>query len=86
LPFTLTGVSRAADAHTPKRVAREDLHAIYADVTAKARELRAQGLTHRQVCEELNNLGYTTRTGQPWRFPQQVSKLLKSFGGTNGAT
>jgi hypothetical protein len=90
LPFTLNGVSRKADerpgADTPRRLIPERLQDVYAAVTAKALELRAQGMTHRQVCAELNKLGYTTRTGQPWRHPQQIVKLLKSFGGTtNGA-
>jgi hypothetical protein len=33
------------------------------------------------VCEELNRLGYRTRTIKPWRHPQQIIKLLRSFGG-----
>jgi hypothetical protein len=32
-----------------------------------------------EVCEELNRLGYRTRTGKPWRHPQQIIKLLRSF-------
>jgi len=44
-------------------------------------ELRQQGKTHMQVCEELNRLGYRTRTGKMWRHPQQIIKLLRSFGG-----
>ena len=39
-------------------------------VVAKAIELRRQGMTHPQVCKELNRLGYGTRTGKPWRHPQ----------------
>ena len=31
------------------------------------------------VIEELNRLGYRTRTGKPWRHPQQIIKLLRSF-------
>ena len=54
---------------------------MYADVVAKAIELRGQGMTHPEVCEELNRLGYRTRTGKPWRHPQQIIKLLRSFGG-----
>jgi hypothetical protein len=43
-------------------------------------ELRQQGMTHSEVCEELNRLGYRTRTGKPWRHPQQIIKLLRYFG------
>ena len=50
-------------------------------MVAKAVELRRQGMAHPEVCEELNRLGYRTRTGKPWRHPQQIIKLLRSFGG-----
>jgi hypothetical protein len=56
------------------------LQPVYAEVAAKAGELQQQGLTHAQVCNELNRLGFRTRTGKPWRHPQQVIKLLRSFG------
>jgi hypothetical protein len=55
------------------------LRAAYAEVHARAVELRRQGMTHPEVCEELNRLGYRTRTGKPWRHPQQIIKLLRSF-------
>jgi hypothetical protein len=42
----------------------------------------AAGKTHMEVCEALNRLGYRTRTGKPWRHPQQTIKLLRSCGGT----
>jgi hypothetical protein len=51
-------------------------------VYAKAIELRRQGKTHTEVCEKLNRLGYRTQTGNLWRHPQQLIKLLRSFGGT----
>jgi hypothetical protein len=54
---------------------------VYADVVAKAVELRRQGMTYPEVCVELNGLGYRTRTGKPWRHRQQIIKLLRSFGG-----
>ncbi len=59
----------------------ETLRTEYADVVAKAVELRRQGMTHPEVCEELNRLGYRTRMGKPWRHSQQIIKLLRSFGG-----
>ena len=43
--------------------------------------LRGQGKTHTEVCDELNRLGYRTRTGRPWQHPQQIVKLLRFFGG-----
>jgi len=35
-----------------------------------------------EVCEALNRLGFRTRFGKPWRHPQQIVKLLRSFDGT----
>jgi hypothetical protein len=78
---------RSTHATTPrakkprKKLIPETLRAVYADVAAKAIELRRQGMTHPEVCEELNRLGFRTRTGQPWRHPAQIIKLLRSFGG-----
>ena len=38
-------------------------------------------MTHPEVCEDLNRLGYRTPTGKPWRHTQQTIKLPRSFGG-----
>ncbi len=65
----------------PKHIIPENLRAVYAEVVAKAVELRRQGKTHMEVCEALNRLVYRTRTGKPWRHPQKIIKLLRSFGG-----
>ena len=65
-----------------KKLTQETLRAEYADVVAKAVELRRQGMTHPEVCEELNRLGYRTRTGKPWRHSAQIINLLRSFGGS----
>ncbi len=65
----------------PKNIIPESLRPVYAEVAAQAVELRRQGKTPTEVCEELNRLGYRTRTGKPWRHPQQIVKLLRSFGG-----
>ena len=64
----------------PKNKIPESLRDAYADVLAKAIELRRQGMTHPEVCEGLNGLGYRTSTGKRWRHPQQIIKLLRSFG------
>ena len=42
-----------------KKLIPETLRAVYADVVAKAIELRQQGITHPEVCEELNRLVVT---------------------------
>ena len=67
-----------------KKLIPETLKAVYTDVVAKAVELRGQGKTHMEVCDELNRLGYRTRTGEPWRHPQQIIKLLRSFSRGDG--
>jgi hypothetical protein len=80
LPFILNG---ATGEPTPvdKSTIPARLKPLYADVAAKAAELRRQGMTHMQVVQELNRLGYRTRRGKPWRYAQQIIKLLRSFGG-----
>jgi len=70
----------------PKNLIPEALRPAYADVLAKIVELRGQGMTHAEVCNTLNRLGYRTRTGKPWRHPQQIVKLLRSFGAEEPST
>jgi hypothetical protein len=65
----------------PRHIIPQELLAVYPDVHAQFVELRRQGKIHMEVCEELNRLGYRTRKGKPWRHPQQIIKLLRSFGG-----
>jgi hypothetical protein len=65
----------------PKNRIPEELRPAYAEVLAAAVDLRAQGMTHIEVCKALNRLGYRTRTGKRWRHPQQIVKLLGSFSG-----
>jgi hypothetical protein len=65
----------------PKHIIPQELRAVYADVHAQAVALRRQGRTHPEVCDELNRLGYRTRMGKPWRHPQQIIRLLRSFAG-----
>jgi hypothetical protein len=65
----------------PKEIIPVSLRAVYVEVVAKTVKLRRQGMTHMEVCEVLNRLGYRTRTGKPWRYPPQIIKLLRSFGG-----
>jgi hypothetical protein len=64
-----------------RNIIPQSLRAVYAEVAAKALELRRQGKTHLEVCEELNRLGYRTRTGKRWRHPQQIVKLLRAVVG-----
>ena len=41
------------------------------------RELRGQGHTLRTIAAELNQQGFTTRNGSPWRF-EYVRRVLKA--------
>jgi hypothetical protein len=63
-----------------KKLIPETRRAEYADVVVKAVELRQQGMTDPEVCEERNRLCYHTR--KPWRHPQPIVKLLRTFGST----
>jgi DNA invertase Pin-like site-specific DNA recombinase len=47
------------------------------DVLARMRELKAAGRTVREIADELNRQGYTTRRGTSWRF-QYVAAALKA--------
>jgi hypothetical protein len=76
LPFTLNGSTRNGTSHQPPIVPGSP-QALNAEAAAKALELRRQGKTHAEVIAELNRLGITTRTGKPWKFPQQIVRLLK---------
>jgi len=46
-------------------------------VLARMRELKAAGRTVREIADELNRQGYTTRRGTAWRF-QYVAAALKA--------
>ncbi len=63
-----------------KTIIPENLRGVYAEVVDKAVELRGRGLTHLEVCDELNRQGFRTRTGKEWGHAQQIIKLLRSFG------
>lgn len=39
-------------------------------------ELRAKGLNYSQIAQDLNRIGYKTKTGKSW-FPQTVKNVLK---------
>jgi DNA invertase Pin-like site-specific DNA recombinase len=47
------------------------------DVLSRIRELKAAGHTIREIADELNRQGYTTRRGTAWRF-QYVAAALKA--------
>jgi hypothetical protein len=85
LPFTLNGTTpqESEDATGPAEsgnIIPESLRDVYAEVTAKALELRREGKTFAEVCERLNRLGHRTRTGKPRRHRTQLGKLLQLFG------
>ena len=46
------------------------------DILARMRHMKAAGHTTRQIAEELNRQGYTTRRETAWRF-QYVAEALK---------
>jgi site-specific DNA recombinase len=63
------------------RMAADGLH-LEADSTeqgilSKIRELKTAGHTTRQIADELNRQGFTTRRGTAWRF-QYVAESLKA--------
>jgi len=63
------------------RVAVDGLH-VEADpaeqsILSRIRELKATGFTTRQIADELNRQGYTTRRGTAWRF-QYVAEALSA--------
>ena len=82
-PFYLDGTIGEDRPPADKRTIPPGLRAAFAEVYAHAVELRRQGKTHIEVSEELNRLGYRTRTGKPWRHPAQIITLLRSFRGTS---
>jgi DNA invertase Pin-like site-specific DNA recombinase len=47
------------------------------DILSRIRELKAAGHTTRQIADELNRQGYTTRRGTAWRF-QYVAEALRA--------
>jgi site-specific DNA recombinase len=53
-------------------------------IFSRIRDLKADGLTTRQIAAELNLRGFTTRRGTAWRF-QYVAQALPSDGGCRPA-
>ena len=47
------------------------------DILSRIQQLKAAGHTTRQIAEELNRQGFTTRRGTAWRF-QYVAAALKA--------
>ena len=63
------------------RTAADGLH-LEADpaeqgILSRIRELKAAGYTTRQIADELNRQGFTTRRGTAWRF-QYVAEALRA--------
>ena len=63
------------------RMAADGLH-LEADpaeqgILSRIRELKAAGYTTRQIADELNRQGFTTRRGTAWRF-QYVAEALRA--------
>ena len=49
---------------------------------SRIRELNASGRTTREIAEELNRQGFTTRRGTAWRFQYvaEALRVLRRFG------
>jgi site-specific DNA recombinase len=47
------------------------------DILSRIQQLKAAGHTTRQIADELNQQGFTTRRGTAWRF-QYVAAALKA--------
>jgi hypothetical protein len=58
----------------------DDVRAFYERVAVLAQQLRDKGQSLVEVCQELNRLGYRTRTGKTWNHRQQVLRLIQEFG------
>jgi DNA invertase Pin-like site-specific DNA recombinase len=56
-------------------VRRERAVAAYSDIFTFVREMKADGLSLRQIAGRLNEEGHTTRKGAPWN-PVQVGRVL----------
>jgi DNA invertase Pin-like site-specific DNA recombinase len=48
----------------------------YADLVPVMTRMKAQGLSLREIAEQLNDEGHTTRRGRPWN-PMQVARVLE---------
>lgn len=59
-----------------KKVRSEAADEAYADLYDRLNELRAEGQTLRQIANDLNLEGHTTRRGKPWN-PTQVLRVLQ---------
>jgi DNA invertase Pin-like site-specific DNA recombinase len=59
-----------------KKARSEAADAAYADLYGRLKELRADGQTLRQIADDLNSEGHTTRRGKPWS-PTQVLRVIQ---------
>lgn len=75
----LTGGANPAASRRAGEVARENADAAYADLAPMVAELRAGGLSLRQIADRLNAEGHTTRRGKPWN-QVQVARVLNLAG------
>jgi len=68
------GLKRAREAAAMAH--REAFQGEYADLFPIVQELREAGRSLQEIADELNDMGHTTRRGQPWNR-MQVSRVLK---------
>lgn len=74
-----TGGANPRAAKRAGEAARALADEAYADLTPLVRELRAEGLSLRQIADRLNQDGHTTRRGKPWN-PTQIKRVLDFQG------
>jgi DNA invertase Pin-like site-specific DNA recombinase len=75
----LTGGANPKAARRAGEVARARADEAYADLAPIVAELRAAGLSLRQIANRLNQDGHTTRSGKPWNATQ-VARVLERAG------
>lgn len=73
--YRLTGGANARAARRAGEASRELAAEAYADLAPKLAELRAEGLSLRQIAGRLNEEGHTTRRGMKWN-QVQVRRVL----------
>jgi Recombinase len=76
--YWLTGGANPTTARRAGEVARANAVAAYADLAPMLSEMKAEGMSLRQIAGRLNAEGHTTRRGKPWN-QVQVGRVL---GGT----
>jgi DNA invertase Pin-like site-specific DNA recombinase len=81
----LTGGANTQAARRAGEVAKALADEAYADLASIVAELRAEGLSLRQIANRLNQDGHTTRRGRPWNATQVARVLARAGSGPTPA-